>query len=66
MVTEIQLALKRCVSIDRLIIRSIKNGHDLVTYHESWYLHTVVRSLSALNNLVASIMLLKESADTEN
>ena len=38
MVTEIQLVQKGCVivvSIDRLIMRRMKNGCDLVTYREA-------------------------------
>ena len=63
------------VSIDRSIIRRIKNGHDLVTYHgvlvppysQRPYSSVVLeRSLSALNNFVASVMLFKGSVDMEN
>ena len=52
------------------IVRRVKNGRDLVTYHESYLvpvpIRTVAHSLSTLNNLVASIMLLRESVDMEN
>ena len=51
------------VSINRLIIRRIKNGRDLATYRA--VLVPPYSSLSSLNNFVASIMLLKESVDME-
>ena len=57
------------VSIDRMIMCRIKNGRDLVTYCESYLVpvSSVQKcSLNALNNFVASIMLLRESVDTEN
>ena len=58
-------------SINRSIISRIKNGRDLVIYlgvlvppySRGPYSSIVV---SALNNFVASIMLLKESVDMEN
>ena len=53
-------------------MQRIKNGRDPVTYCEDTggYLVPVslycAVALSALNNLVVPIMLLKESVDTEN
>ena len=55
------------VSIDRSIIHRMKNGHDLVTYRGVPVPPYSSVVLSALNNFVASIMLLnKESVDMEN
>ena len=51
------------------IMRRIKNGRDPVTYHEDTGGYLVPVSpyrTVAFQNLVASIMLLKESVDTEN